>query len=173
MKKSHIDRYPEEISLGLPPEKINKILFELLKEKYTDKEIKNLILKKTDILLPVSIFRNKLSTLEIIVKYLKENLKLKNHDIAKLLNRTEKTVWSAYKRALKKNIQLEITESKITVPIKIFYDRRFSSLESLVAYLKSNMVSFSQIADLLSLSYKTVYTVYSRYKMKKQAKVAK
>lgn len=52
---------------------------------------------------PLSIFRDrKLSVLESVVKFLKEEHDLKYHEIAVLLNRDDRTIWTTYKRGLKK-----------------------------------------------------------------------
>ena len=51
-----------------------------------------------------SFFRgNNLSILESIVRYLKETGSLSYHNIAILLKRDDRTIWTVYKRALKKN----------------------------------------------------------------------
>ena len=55
------------------------------------------------IFIPTSIFRNReLGTLEVVVKYLKEKLNMNYHNIGILLNRNERTIWTAYNRAKKK-----------------------------------------------------------------------
>ena len=53
--------------------------------------------------IPISIFSNdKLSTLETVVKYLKENVALKLVDIATLLNRDQRAIWTTYNNSKKK-----------------------------------------------------------------------
>jgi transcriptional regulatory protein LevR len=53
--------------------------------------------------IPTSIFRDRsLSVLEAVVEYLKEHHNLNYHQIARLLNRDERTVWTVYSRAKKK-----------------------------------------------------------------------
>lgn len=53
--------------------------------------------------LPLSVVADrKLSVLEGIVYYLKKKYSLSYHDIALLLRRDDRTVWTVYKRALKK-----------------------------------------------------------------------
>jgi len=50
--------------------------------------------------IPVSILKDrKLSVLENIVSYLKDNFGLNYHKIALLLNRDDRTIWTVYKRA--------------------------------------------------------------------------
>ena len=53
--------------------------------------------------IPVSILQDrKLSVLENIVSYLKDNFGLAYHKIAILLNRDDRTIWTVYQRAKKK-----------------------------------------------------------------------
>ena len=53
--------------------------------------------------IPSSIFLDRsISVLEAIVKYLKEERNLTYHQIAVLLNRDDRTIWTCYNRALKK-----------------------------------------------------------------------
>lgn len=56
--------------------------------------------------LPVSILKNKeLSVLENVVFYLKEEFSLTYHEIAVLLKRDDRTIWSVYQKARKKNVK--------------------------------------------------------------------
>ena len=65
--------------------------------------------------IPCSIFTKKLSSLETISKYLKENLKLSYKEIADLINRSEKTIWQAYKSTNKKHpSKFVVKDFKIT-----------------------------------------------------------
>ena len=121
-------------------------------------------------LLSVSIFDNKeLSCLETIVKYLKEELNLRYHEIASLLNRNDRTIWATYNSACKKRKErLPIKPSKYYIPITIFTNRKFSVLESIVSYLKDNFnLRYSQIAVLLNRDERNIWTVYNNYRKKK------
>ena len=54
--------------------------------------------------LPVSILKDrKLSVLENIVSYLKDSLKLSYHEIAVMLKRDDRTVWTVYSKVRRKN----------------------------------------------------------------------
>jgi hypothetical protein len=54
--------------------------------------------------IPTSIFLDRtISVLEAITKYLKEEKNLTYHQIAVLLNRDDRTIWTCYNRAKKKN----------------------------------------------------------------------
>lgn len=53
--------------------------------------------------IPSSIFKDRrLKVLEAIVEYMKENLNLSYKEIAVLLNRNERTIWTVYNRVRKK-----------------------------------------------------------------------
>jgi predicted transcriptional regulator len=50
--------------------------------------------------IPSFVFKDRsLSVLEVMVEYLKDNKKLKFKDIASILNRDERTIWTVYRRA--------------------------------------------------------------------------
>ncbi|KYK27384.1 hypothetical protein AYK26_03940 [Euryarchaeota archaeon SM23-78] len=122
-----------------------------------------------EIYLPVTLFKNRLTPLQIIVKYLKENLHKTNKQIALLLNRDPKTIWVTYRSVQKKKaFVFEETDIQvdIQVPLSIFRDRRLSILEALVHYLKNLEMKYSEIARILNKDQRTVWTVHSRAKKK-------
>lgn len=53
--------------------------------------------------IPAHIFRDRsLSVLEVLVEYLKERKGLTYHEIAVMLNRDDRTIWTCFKRAKEK-----------------------------------------------------------------------
>ena len=55
--------------------------------------------------IPSYIFKDRsLSVLEAIVKYLKEERMLSYHEIAVLLKRNDRTIWTVYSRVKKKHV---------------------------------------------------------------------
>lgn len=59
--------------------------------------------EKKEYSIPITIFSNRtLSTLEHIITYLKEHHKMRYKEIATLLNRDQRTIWTTYQRAKKK-----------------------------------------------------------------------
>ena len=68
-------------------------------EKYP----KKFIVKKINYWIPISIFAEKFSAYESLVMYLKDELELKYCEIAGVLKRDQRTVWTIYNRAKKKN----------------------------------------------------------------------
>jgi len=56
-----------------------------------------------EIRIPLKIFRDRnFKPLEAICRYMKDELKLSYHEIALLLNRNDRTIWTCYHRAKKK-----------------------------------------------------------------------
>jgi len=121
---------------------------------------------------PVSIFTRKLSILEGVVKYLKEERGLENKEISKLINRDVKSIWAIYNNSLRKfKGKLKVDVGSLIIPIEIFSNRNFSSTECLVSYLKDEIgLNYHKIAVLLHRNDRTVWTIYQRYKNKEGKK---
>jgi predicted transcriptional regulator len=63
-------------------------------EKYGSEKLREYI----DI--PSFVFKDRtLSVLEVMVEYLRDNKKMKFHEIASIINRDDRTVWTVYRRA--------------------------------------------------------------------------
>lgn len=149
-----------------------RLLLESFKEKYEVEsgELLNLLEGKHKTgEVPLTAFStNLLSSLEIIVKYLKEELSKTYHEIAVLLNRDDRTIWSTYNNSLKKlKGRLHNKPCAVFIPLAIFSSRKHSVLESIIIYLKDNLgYSFSRISEILIKDYQTIYTTYKRGKAK-------
>ncbi len=139
--------------------------------EFDEQDIRNLEIKK-EISVPIGIFANDvLSSLEAIVKYLKEDLKLKFSKIAKLLNRSNKTIWTTYHNAAKKMPSpFGLVISNIMIPVSAFANRSFSTLESLVGFIKELDYTNHDVALMLHLDDRTIWTVYDRVKKKRGMK---
>ena len=137
-----------------------------------DKEINALLAEAKhhhETLLPINIFQtDSLSSLEAIVKYLKENKHLTFHDIALILKRDDRTIWATYAKARKKMLtHYNLAPSKYLVPASIFAARKLSVLVTLASYLKSLQLSLHEIALLLNRDDRTIWTVINRAEGKK------
>ena len=103
-----IVKYLKE-DLELSYEEIAKLLYRnkspiIVTYRNSIKKFKDKLDIKSDFFIPISIFSNlKLSVLETIVKHLKEKLNLTYHNIAVLLKRDDRTIWTIYSRAIKKD----------------------------------------------------------------------
>ena len=123
------------------------------------------------ILIPLSVFLDRsVSVLEAVSEYLKDNKKLSYHEIALLLNRNDRTIWTCYNRAKHKNPGhfTKLAESKEHIPSSIFLDRGVSVLEAIVEYLKDKReLTYHKIAVLLNRDDRTIWTCYNRAKKKR------
>lgn len=123
------------------------------------------IYHEEEILVPVNIFSYNLSPLEALVKYLKENKRLRNSKIAAELNRKNQVIWISYRNAKKKRSEAFSEEAKLKVPLSIFKESSLSILETLVLYLKKNN-SIKELSVMLKKSPSTIYTVLNRARKK-------
>ena len=125
------------------------------------------------ILIPLSVFLDRrVSVLEAVSEYLKDSKELSYHEIAVLLNRNDRTIWTCYNRAKKKNPGhiIKFAEGKEHIPSSIFLDRGVSVLEAIVEYLKDKRgLSYHEMAVLLNRDDRTVWTCYNRA-MKKRGR---
>jgi len=121
---------------------------------------------------PVSIFSHKLSPSEALCKFLKENRELTFHEIALLLNRNDRSIWTSYARAKKKSKALfKPKEQDILIPLQIFQDRSRSILEHVTHHLKtSHSLTNSKIARALKKNPSSIATVISRAEKKSRRK---
>lgn len=148
------------------------------KQKTKQKIIENLTL-------PSTIFSNKkLGCLEAITKYLKENLGMTYHGIAEILNRNDRTIWTAYKKAVEKEPErirqekmlislpiIKLEKTLIVLPVSIFKNRKLTTLEAIIVYLKQKEIEYTKIADLLNRDQRNIWTIYSNAerKLKRQS----
>ena len=114
--------------------------------------------------IPTLLFRNELSSFEIIVKYLIEEKGKSLSAVAKLTNRSKQGVSQAYSHAKKKRPKKIVVESSMyDFPLSIISDKKFSVLESIVKFLREEFhLQYSKIADILSRDQRTIWTVYDR-----------
>ena len=153
--------------------RILKLAIGDLKEKYNVSENELMQLAKQpaskEILIPISVFEAKnLSALEIVCKYLKEELGIGYSKIATLLNRDNRTIWTTYQNsASKRKERLSVKDSKFHIPISILANRKLSVLESIVSYLKGNFnLRYSEISALLNRDERNIWATYNRHKKK-------
>lgn len=121
---------------------------------------------------PSSVFFDRdLAPLESISEYLKEEKGLTYHEIAVLVGRDDRTIWTCYSRAKKKRAASPKSAARIgnvvEIPLEIFKNRTFAPLESITSHLKEVAdLSFHEIAVLLNRDDRTIWTCYSRAKKK-------
>jgi len=141
-------------------------LFSRLKIKYDDFDILNLLEKEKYI--PLSTFNKKLSSLELISKYLHENENLSLIKISKLLNRSNRNIWNAYNKSKKKSPKKLVVKESPLLPVSVLRNLDFTLLENIVSYLKEKLdFTYHEIAVLLHRDDRTIWTVYQRAKKKR------
>lgn len=155
---------------------ILKLALAELKEKYNldNHAILNLIVEKPvpkEIVIPISLFEyEQLSALEIICKYLKEELDLTYSKIGVLLNRDSRTIWATYNNASEKlKEKLHAKETRFFIPISVLKNRRFSVLESIICYLKEKFgLRYNEISKLLNRDERNIWAIHNRALKKKK-----
>lgn len=168
--KRNIGKIPHEIYHRNKEhfEKIEEIFEQLKKaENITEDEILGVFRQKHDLkAIPLSIFSTWLAPLEAIVLYMKDTLNLTYSEIARELNRDQRTIWLTYQNAKKKNIGIVIS-GNYYIPLDIFKNRALSMLENLSVYLHEvKGHAFREISDMIKKDNRTIWTVYNRAKKK-------
>ena len=127
---------------------------------------------KQDVLsVPVEIFQErKLGILEILIKYLKEEKNFRYNQIAKLLNRDERTVWVSYHNALhKRKVRFNVSDSSYWIPVSIFSNRALGTLQTIVTYLKEKFsLSYHEIGVLLHRDDRIIWATYNKNGQRKK-----
>ncbi len=143
-------------------------LFQRLKKSYGVSDFELIKKLEEDVLIPATIFNEKLGSLEAICKYLKENLNFSNKRIALLIGRDSKSVWQAYNSSKNKfPNKIEIFPSKYFIPISILKNKKLGVLENIVVFLRDEFeISYHKIAVLLKRDDRTIWTVYQKAREK-------
>lgn len=118
--------------------------------------------------IPTCIFNRKLSSLESIVKYLKENIGLNYKSIAHVLSRNPGSIGITYRNARKKLASKFYITPGIRIPVFIFKNSNLSVLENIVSYLRKQGMSYHEIAVLLKRDDRTIWTINMRAEKKRK-----
>lgn len=117
--------------------------------------------------IPAEVFAGKLSPSEAVCKYMKENLSKKFNEIAEALKRDDRSIWTSYSRAIKKQKNsIKISNPVPFIPITILQNRKLSFLESIVFYLHNQKLRPKQIAIVLHRKAPIIHTVLNRVRKK-------
>lgn len=138
-------------------EAVRLLLQSLQEQGYSQKEIADLVLKQEEVV-PVAIFSTKIPPLKALVKYLKDNRTYS--EIAKVLNRNERTIWTSYNSLDVRQKKIKLPVSDISIPLSIFSTKK-TVLTALVEHL-SKTYSTQQIASMLNRHYQTIASVKRR-----------
>jgi len=119
--------------------------------------------------IPSTILRIKaLSSLEAIVKFLRENRNVSYKAMGLLLNRNPKTLAVTYCVAKSKNpnvVSNDVEKDLTRIPFTAF-NNNFSILESICVHLKSSHHSYADVARIINKDQRTVWTVCMRAESK-------
>ncbi|MFC1723237.1 hypothetical protein ACFL0V_03800 [Nanoarchaeota archaeon] len=125
--------------------------------------------RRRKVYVPSGIFKDRsLSPLESISEYLKEEKGLTYHEIAEMLKRDDRTIWTCVNRAKKKRMLGEKVVAKRgdkqeKIPLEIFHNRDLAPLEGISRYLREvSDMSLHEIAVLLNRDDRTIWTCYNR-----------
>ena len=119
---------------------------------------------------PVALFALQLSPSEALCKYLKEQ-GYAFHEMARLLNRDARSVWTSYRRAQRKHQQpFSPVHSEIVLPLSLFKRRELSIFENIVWHLHTLQHSNKTIAQLLKRQPQVIATVLHRAREKQQVR---
>lgn len=146
--------------MGLVSKKLTKFSKNSKKSKISIIEIRE------NLRIPSFIFLDRrLTPLEALIKYLREEKKLSYNIIAKLLARNVRDIYKTYAHAFDKSfskIKLDI-RSYYQIPVIIFSNRKLSASEALVLYIKDSLNQpYHEISRLLNRDDRTVWTTYKR-----------
>jgi hypothetical protein len=120
--------------------------------------------------IPVSLFTaSKLSSLETIVRFLRDTKGLKFTEMARVLGRDQRALSTTYRNAKKKNpYSIKIQNTKFPIPCNIIANKELSVLEHIVFYLKHEYkLSNAAIATALNKDPRTIWTVLNRIRKKR------
>lgn len=152
-----------EEKYGLGFDQIQRIIHDVEQARSLGKET---IVKLSDNV-PICIFRNdKLSILEAIVKYLRENIGMKYSEIATILKRDMGPIGVTYRNAKRKMPSRFVTTPSLPLPVAILKNRKLSVLENIVSFFRNKGMKYSEIASILNRNDRTIWTVSKRAELK-------
>jgi len=134
-----------------------------------DADVLYLVRKSRDYsYVPAEIFSQRLSPLEALTVFLRDNMGLGLSEIARRLSRDQRTVWTTYRNAMSKQKKLFIPKrSRAPIPLGIFRGRKLSILETAAFYLKRKRgMRLTEISRLMKKDTSTVWTALSRAEKK-------
>ncbi len=143
-----------------------------LEEKYSlsYQEILKII-EKREATIPLSVFNEKLGSLESIVKYLRENKGMSLKQISILTQKKIQPIRTTYNRSKKKHPgKLSLQKGK-QFPVHILQNSTHSVLENIVSYLLDENYTLQEISLVLQRGYKTIWTIKDRLQRRKARKL--
>jgi hypothetical protein len=143
------------------------IRYVAFRHQLTEHDVFELCTKDHGLGIPASILSGEQSPLEAVVMYLKIEQSLSFSEIAALLDRDDRTIWTTFNNAKRKKTNCQ-ADCVYLIPIMLLADRKVSILEAAVEFLKeASQLSMKEISGLLSKHESTIRTAYARAKKKR------
>lgn len=126
---------------------------------------------KQYITIPITAFSSKLGGLETVAFFLHEAHQLTYAQIATLLSRDQRTIWTAHQKAQKKIMfSMRPKSTNIQIPVSELGNRKHTVLEIVCHLLKTHYgLANVKIAKLLQRSPSFVWITLKRYEEKENA----
>jgi len=162
------------VNTNQTPNPIEQTFRANLRETYniTEEQLTQLLYQQQPTLtttFPLSILRtSELSSLEALVKYLRENKKQSYDEIGRLLNRNPRTLTNTYHNARRKKPQTFATQTEFETQRLSYtiFQQPLSILESVAYHLHTQHFTNAQIARTLNLNQRTIWTLLKRASQK-------
>lgn len=125
---------------------------------------------KQEITIPLSIFSSKTPPVEALCSYLSNSQKMSYREIAILLGRNEKSIWSIVKKSKQKKPSLKNSSKaleKYFLPLSVIQNNSHTLLENIIIYLRTTYkLKNPQIAKLLHKSPNSIAVLAKRAREK-------
>jgi len=133
----------------------------------SEAEARRILRREGELAVPVTIFVQKLTPLEALVKHLRENEGMRLVTIAELTGRDQRAIGVTYRRARTKfPDELPAPASALSFPVALLQDRRLSPAEHLTNYLRETGLPYSEIARRTRRDDRTIWTLAARARRK-------
>ncbi len=154
------------MSNPLTKEEALATISQLIQEFHVDFDAIQRYVYEKDLLIPASIFVPEISCFAAICIFLKDSKHLRFHEIAVLLQRNDRTIWTTYTNAKKKfSHPLQVTDMDIYIPLRLLQDRKHTIFEHIVLYFRDvKKMRYHDIAVLVHRNDRTIWTTYHRVK---------
>ena len=161
------------ISTSESPEDLKKSMEVLrvfasgISERYSisiEEVLKQLSQSEKKILISTFILRDKrLGVIESVVKYLKEDVGMSYHEIAELLDRDDRVIWTTYNKSIKKKKEkFTLGEPSVFLPVSIFTEKS-GPLVAVSKYLVEKCgMDYASIARLLNRDSRSIWACYQK-----------
>jgi len=122
------------------------------------------VFEAQELYVPLSIFADRrLGVLEALVKFMVENNGMSYNEIANILKRDNRTIWTTYHKAIKKSTSVFKELPGYMIPVNIFAERKMGVLEVLAKYCKVTLnMTNCEIAKIIKRDNRTIWCVVNK-----------